>query len=191
MSPRATAILSGLFFAVVFVAVAGFLLYGEYQKWRLENDYGETIATMCVTPNDSVASLGNGPRIMKPWRAVVIDGEKKHSVNGMLPAEAQGKDAASTDVVICVNKIGKQVIEECPYRSIDTGQRFIVRRVQYFQNLVVLNAATGDRITTVASVGSAPEECPYRYRGKDDDELLGGKPGDREMYYAVMNAIWR
>jgi hypothetical protein len=191
MGDSDNATIAGVIMIVVALIVAGYFGYDYYQKYKLRQDYGETIATMCVSPAGGSATLNNAPFATKPWKTVVIEEDKKHDWNGMLPDEAQAKSGKNTDVVVCVMDSGKATVGECPYASVGSGEYFAIRRMQYYTDLILFNAQTGKRIADQRVWGSAPGACPRQYLGSKNGSIDGHKPTDNDFYYVVMSVIWQ
>lgn len=181
----------GLFITGILIYLAISFVLGQVSAFMVRQEYGERIATICTTPGGGATSMANAPKVPKPWRALVLDGNKKHGSNGDLPDDAQADGPDAIDVVVCVSEKRKSTVEECKYRSRKDGTISYVDRKQYYHDLVVLNAETGLRIASLRVWGSAPNPCPQTYYGGTRDELTGGSPPDEQFYYVIMDFIWR
>jgi hypothetical protein len=182
---------AGIFITLVLIAAAIYFVMGQVNALLVRQEYGERIATLCTTPGGGTTSLANAPKKAKPWRALVLDDNKKHKWMGKLPDDAQADGKDKIDVVVCVSDKGKSTIESCTFQSVSDGHLFQVRRVQYYYDMVVLNAQTGQRIADLRAWGSAPSTCGTVRVGSDNDQIRGDDPSSTDFYYALMNFIYR
>lgn len=63
--------------------------------------------------------------------------------------------------------------------------------MQYYYDLVALNAANGQRITTLRVWGAAPPACGHVRVGADNDEIRGDDPTFNDFYYTLMPFLWQ
>lgn len=190
MENRTSETIAGVVMILIALGVAGYFGIQEYQRWSFKRAYGEAVTTMCLPPGGGQANLNNAPFEDKPWRVVVMDEDRRHSWHKDLPAEARAEDRAALDLVVCVLEKHKQVVGDCPYLSTG-GTQFNIRRVQAYQDLVVLNVESGRRVADLRVWGAAPGPCPDTYFGTTNDTIDGSDPQFRDFYYVIMNLVWR
>ncbi|MBI5960958.1 MAG: hypothetical protein HY866_19620 [Chloroflexi bacterium] len=189
MDDNKSAMLGGVVFLVVALIVAGYFGYQEYTKWAFEKEFGQPIISMCANPGTGQANEFYGPDKPKPWRAVVVNVDRKDEFHGELPSEARADKLEQVDVVVCRAAKGRQIVEECPYMGRD-GTQYVVRRYVRYQDFIVLNPTTGQRVANLHVLGAAPTLCPDQMY-VDDKPLVGKEPGFREFYYSLLDLTWR
>jgi hypothetical protein len=190
MDENKSGLIGGIIFLGVALIVAGYFGYQEYSKWAFKQEFGEDIISLCQHPGTNIPNEFYGPDKPKPWRAVVVDGDKKHEWHGELPSEARADKRAEVDVVVCASTKGRQIIEECPYIGRGDGTQYVVRRYIRYQDFIVLNAQTGERVADLRVPGAQPKTCPGTMY-VNDKPLVGKEPSFREFYYSLLDLTWQ
>ncbi|RPJ02524.1 MAG: hypothetical protein EHM39_01655 [Chloroflexi bacterium] len=180
---------------MIFVVLlgAGVIGYGLYLRDRAGNigkAYGEDIAGLCQNAASVTPDERNLKTRIRPFKLVVmnLDG-KRHSWHDRLPEEMRAGDRAEIDLVACVgDKQYYEVIESCDYVDSQTGGEFIIKRIQYYKNVYLLNPDTGQPAKILRAWGSAPEYCPDEIYGKDN--LTCGEPSYSYFYEVLVDYAW-
>lgn len=148
--------------AGVFI-VAAFILAEQERKAVVDN-YGETVAEMCNPPAGGAASNANLPTgtagaALKAV-ALINDDNRRHAFHEDMPEDLRADDQAELQVVICVAEREIEV-ENCEYVTDQADQTadFNILRIQKVNDLILLNATTGQRIDELTVEGAMPEEC--------------------------------
>ena len=80
----------------------------------------------------------------------------KHSWTNSLPEDWRPETVSDTALVVCVGAREEKVIAKCDYVG---GSP--ITRYQYYREVELREARTGDIIAATTLYGSIPEECPY------------------------------
>ncbi|MBI5958171.1 MAG: hypothetical protein HY866_05530 [Chloroflexi bacterium] len=174
------AIVLGLIVLVVAGLVASIFIADELEKREVKQKYGDQIAAMCENVSGT-PSIDNLPAsATSPMKVVVLTSEgKRYSWHNKLPATLRAADRASTNLVVCVSKEHKELLQSCPYESMVGGSNtvFTIERKQLYVDVTLMNPDTGLPITAFQVWGSEPVACPETGSSKDKvKEQAGDKP---------------
>jgi hypothetical protein len=176
-------------FIILLVMIFGVVMlvaYSQLAKANLNAKYGSTIANMCETTVFANFDRDNLSSTHQPLRILILsDSGRRHSWHNQLPDNIRAEDQASTDIVACVmSSTHQQVVETCEYQEFGTGTVFNVSRVQYYRNVYLVDAATGQPIAPIVAWGSGPDYCPDTI-STADKTLRGGQPQFNYFYDAL------
>ena len=179
-----------IFVLLLGAGVIGYALLLRDRAGNIGKTYGEDIAGLCQSAASSTPDERNLKTRIRPFRLVVmkLDG-RQHSWHDKLPEEMRAEDRDSIDLVACVgDKRYYDVIESCDYVDGMTGGVYTIKRIQYYQNVYLLNPDTGQPAKILRAWGSAPEYCPDEKYGKDN--LTGGEPSYSYFYEVLVDYAW-
>jgi hypothetical protein len=174
----------GFLVFLVIVGLVGLALYiGAQEIAKTAERYGEDVVGLCDPIRGGQASLSNMPDdVSYPLRIVVFREEQPFigSLHRDLRDEWRANDRSEVDVVVCVAEKQRRLVEECSYRVGD-GIRVVVKRYQRYNDVILFNPDTTERIVELRVDGDLPDKCPERVT---DDDRRAWDINGREMTFA-------
>ncbi len=173
----------------VYIIVAG--IFNAVETNNLRTAYGDQLAEMCDPVLGGTADAANFPQTDGPAGLLVLrtDSTNRHAWHSDMPADQEASNADEVDVVVCVDEDWTE-LEECTYTQSSPDGDFTAdtTRRQHTVSIILLNAATGDRITETELVGGMPAECPANYDDLDTGsrQFISGErvtPNDFVIWY--------
>lgn len=166
------------------VALVGLALYiGAREIEETAERYGENVVGLCNPIRGGQASLSNLPDdVNYPLQIVVFrEGQPfTGSLHRDLREAWRADDGTEVDIVVCVAEKQRRLLEACEYRVGD-GRLVVVERYQYYNDVVLFNPNTTERIVELRVDGDLPGQCPERVTSDDRNEWhING----REMTFA-------
>lgn len=174
----------GCLLFLVIVGLVGLALYiGAQEIARTAERYGEDVVGLCDPIRGGQASLSNMPDdVSYPLRVVVFREEQPFigSLHNNLRDAWRANDRSEVDVVVCVADSHRLLVEECTYRAGD-GMQVVVKRYQRYNDVILFNPDTTERIVELRVDGDLPDRCPERVTG---DDRRAWDINGREMTFA-------
>jgi hypothetical protein len=179
----AALVIIGIFAAVIFYVLQ------MQERQALIDAYGEDVVAMCKAPGGGTSNRANVPASPRPWKVLLLThgDEVKHEWHDDLGPDLRADDKEELAIVVCVHEQKERVVEEQPYALERGGGTFVVQRVQYYVDIVLLNAETGRRIAEFPVQGNPPDPLPDYYRGSQGsiEKLYGEEVQASSVAFAL------
>lgn len=150
----------------IFVSMVG----RDREREKVIETYGETLAKLCSPMPEGIADRANLPIDPDPLKALVlIDGDsRRHNWHNALSDEVRADRGDEVQVVMCVSETPEwELHERCPYYATENLRGeivFTIDRNIAIVRIVMLNAATHQRIVELTLRGEEPAACPAEHK---------------------------
>lgn len=187
-------VLAGVFGLVGVSAVYVAISYmGDDSPRAAARAYINEAAELCDNIGDT-SSPANQPRAVRPYRVAVVDYTGSwHAWHYELPDRIRSDERDTTDAVVCVTENRQEVVEDCPYHSMDPGNNYLfsVQRIAIYNDVFLLNPTNGQVFSVLRVWGTAPAYCPDTTQGErgEVEKQYGGYPAYDTFYGELMKAI--
>lgn len=129
---------------------------------RVEERYGANIVALCNPIRPGPEGRQNLPDDVRyPLQVVVFRNDQPFlgSFHDDLRPIWRADNGDEADLVVCIDDPQRERIETCT-RTDDEGETVTLERYRIYNPVVLFNARTLERITTLSVSGNLPDTCP-------------------------------
>jgi hypothetical protein len=179
---------------VALIAIAccvGVILIGRQASRdakELEDEFGSLLAVCEGGVADGAAAYTPGSGVHPTMGVGPGYGDSLSLEKSIIPDEAQPETLGETELVLCVGKQEKILVESCEYFSMDDEEEeetlAVIERYAYEREVTLIEAKTGEVVAQETLKGTEPDECPEEARFSDEGETkkeTGGTVSDKDV----------
>lgn len=155
---------------------------------ELEAEFGSLLAVCEGGVADGAAAYTPGLGVHPTMGIGPGYGDTLSLETKFIPGEAQPEALGETELVLCVEKQEKILVESCEYFAMDDEKEedviAVIERYAYEREVTLIEAKTGEVVAQEILEGTEPAECPEEARFSDEGETQtksGGTVSDEDV----------
>lgn len=184
----------GVVAALAMVVCLGVVALGVAVSSRASDGaVSDDVADLCAGIGRT-ASIDHRPAAPRPYRVAVVDHDgDQHEWHNRLPDLVRADAPDAIDALACVTEDREMIVEDCPYypysfAGTDESETvFSVQRIAIYNDVFLLNPASGEVFAVLRVWGTAPEACSaYKMGERDSVTPEHGEPPEFTTFYAEL-----